>query len=317
MAGRLERGVPACCPLCGAPSAGVLFHNDQYSLEDCRQCEIAYVSPMPEASQLALLYREHDHVTYEESRREESRADARRALALIRQHRRGGRLLDVGCSGGVLLQEAQRQGWDVMGLEPSTSGVNAARQSLGSRVVQGTVEEFRPDEPFDVVTMTHVIEHLCAPLAAMRRVHDLLRPGGLVFLSTPNRASLRARLSGGEAWAQGFDSDGTLHTYSFSPRGLRCLLERAGFRALELSSVPYREGNESDHGFLALSWRQRLLDGIGWKWSSQAATPVNGLGRRAEYALLRGLELSAHLGAPVISSLAGWSVLEAVGRRLD
>ncbi len=314
---RSETEIRARCPLCGALSAGVLFRNERYSLEDCQGCEIAYVWPMPEASELAALYREHDHVTYEGSRREESRADARRALALLGRHLRRGRLLDVGCSGGVLLEEARSRGWEVTGLEPSSSGVDSARQSLGPVIVQGTVEDFTPDQPFDVVTMTQVVEHLSDPLAAMRRVHGFLRPGGLVFLSTPNRVSLRARLSGAHAWAQGFDADGTLHTYSFSPRGMRSLLQRAGFSALELRSVPYREGNETDFGFLALAWRQRLLDRIGWQWASGPAGPGSSVSRRAEYALLRVLELTAHLGVPVVSALAGWSVLEVVGCRVD
>ncbi len=281
------------------------------------ECEIAYVWPMPGATQLATLYRAHDHVTYEGIRHEESRVDARRALDLLGRHVRRGRLLDVGCSGGVLLQEARSRGWEVTGLEPSSSGVNSARQRLGPVVVQGTVEEFTPDQPLDVVTMTHVVEHLSDPLAAMQRVHGFLRPGGLVFLSTPNRVSLRARLSGAHAWAQGFDADGTLHTYSFSPRGMRSLLRRAGFSALELRSVPYREGGETDFGFLALAWRQRLLDLVAWKWSSPA---VDGRGfsrQRVEYAFLRALALSARLGSPLIAALAGWSVLEAVARRVD
>ncbi|MBI2911718.1 MAG: class I SAM-dependent methyltransferase [Chloroflexi bacterium] len=295
----------------------MLYSNEQYALEDCRECEIAYVWPMPEAGQLATLYREHDHVTYEGMRHEESRADARRALDLLGRHLRRGRLLDVGCSGGVLLQEASIRGWEVMGLEPSGPGVDSARRRLGQVIVQGTVEEFTPDQPFDVVTMTHVVEHLSDPLGAMRRVHAFLRPGGLVFLSTPNRDSLRARFSGADAWAQGFDADGTLHTYSFSPRGMRSLLRRAGFSALELRSVPYREGNETDFGFLALAWRQRLLARVGWRRASVPAGSADRLGLRVEYALLRALQLTVRLAVPVVSALAGWSVLETVGRRVD
>lgn len=110
-----------------------------------------------------------------------------------------GRLLDVGCGNGAFLVRAREMGWTVLGCEPDAAAVAACR-GLGLDVVQGDV--FHPafdQQHFDVITMSHVIEHVADPSALLKRAHALLRPGGLLWAALPNPRSLGLRVFGA-AW---------------------------------------------------------------------------------------------------------------------
>ncbi|WP_242337218.1 MULTISPECIES: bifunctional 2-polyprenyl-6-hydroxyphenol methylase/3-demethylubiquinol 3-O-methyltransferase UbiG [Anaeromyxobacter] len=98
----------------------------------------------------------------------------------------GSRLLDVGCGNGDFLRIARRLGFDVMGLDLDAAAVARARGS-GFTVLAGTIEEAALDpESFEHVTLNHVVEHLHDPVGTLRRVLALLRPGGRVWVQTPN-----------------------------------------------------------------------------------------------------------------------------------
>lgn len=102
----------------------------------------------------------------------------------------GGTLLDVGCGDGTFLALASTCGWKVMGLDPDPKAVaNATRQGL--TVHEGGVEVFAGQTAlFDVITLNHVIEHVYEPANVLAACHTLLKPGGQLWLETPNIDSL-------------------------------------------------------------------------------------------------------------------------------
>jgi 2-polyprenyl-3-methyl-5-hydroxy-6-metoxy-1,4-benzoquinol methylase len=144
-----------------------------------------------------------------------------------------GRLLDVGCHIGVFLELAAARGWVAEGVEPSRWATDVARDR-GLQVTCGTLRGSAfPAGAFDVVTMWDVIEHFPDPGAEVREVHRLLRPGGLVGITTMNVESLVARVLGPRwPWLM------QMHLYYFSVRTLSALLERCGFRVVGVS--PHR-----------------------------------------------------------------------------
>lgn len=102
----------------------------------------------------------------------------------------GGRLLDVGCGDAGFLEVARSLGWQVQGVDPDPQAVALAR-GRGLDVRQGGIEVFGDlVEAFDVITMSHVIEHVHEPRDVLQAVHRLLRPGGVLWLETPNLNSL-------------------------------------------------------------------------------------------------------------------------------
>ena len=98
-----------------------------------------------------------------------------------------GRLLDVGCGPGLLLDEARTAGYDVVGVELSREAAQHARDALGLDVHEVALEDFDDAVGFDVVVLADVIEHVDDPVGAIARCADLLRPGGVCASSRPTR----------------------------------------------------------------------------------------------------------------------------------
>ena len=141
----------------------------------------------------------------------------------------GGRLLDVGCGNGGFLMLARQAGWQVEGLDFDAGAVQAAR-SRGLEVHHGGIEALSARSAcYDVITLCHVIEHVHDPITTLRRLHALLKPGGMLWLDTPNLASLGAARFG-QHWR---DLDPPRHLVLFTPESLRGALAKAGFRNVE------------------------------------------------------------------------------------
>lgn len=141
----------------------------------------------------------------------------------------GGTLLDIGCGDGSFLQVAQTCGWDVIGIDPDPKVVANCR-SQGWNVLQGDIEQFYDKERlFDVITMNHVIEHVHDPLAVLKACHRLLKPGGQLWLETPNIDSF-GHLQYGRNW-RGLEPP--RHLLLFNQRSLLTALLAAGFTSVE------------------------------------------------------------------------------------
>lgn len=105
----------------------------------------------------------------------------------------GGRLLDVGCGNGGFLFFAKSIGWTVKGLDLDPLAVEAAT-SLGLNVIQGTLDDILDDAVlYDWITVSHVIEHVYDPRDLVEKCFRLLKPGGYLWIDTPNAESTGAR----------------------------------------------------------------------------------------------------------------------------
>jgi SAM-dependent methyltransferase len=142
--------------------------------------------------------RDDEYLAEEEGRR----ATANRLLDLVAAHRPRGRLLDVGCGHGLLIDEARRRGYEAEGLDLSARAVAYARQRLELPVSEIALEDIgnEQDGRWDAVVMADVLEHLADPAAALVRCHELLAPGGALLVVTPDPSSLAARVTGPRWW---------------------------------------------------------------------------------------------------------------------
>jgi 2-polyprenyl-3-methyl-5-hydroxy-6-metoxy-1,4-benzoquinol methylase len=198
----------------------------------CVACGLVRQNPQPQPEDLVQAYQEVADERYEEEA--SGRVETfRLALRDISRHESGGRLLDVGCHTGIFLDVARQAGWETYGVEPSRWSAERAR-ARGLKVVDRTLAEagFR-EGSFDVITMWDVIEHLAQPKEELQRAARLLRPGGLLALSTMNVESWFPRLLR-RRWPWYMQ----MHLYYFSPRTLRQMLAQTGFEMVE--TVPHR-----------------------------------------------------------------------------
>ncbi len=187
---------------------------------------------LPRGRELHELYRE---MTDDEYLREEEgrRRMARRLLDVVGVQVADGRLLQVGCGHGLLLDEARRRGYEVEGVDLATEAVRHARERLGLPVREMALEDATLDavtngRRYDVVVAVDVLEHLNDPVTELARLGSLLAPGGVLLITTPDPSSFMARLTGSRWW--GFE---TAHA-CLMPRRTLCDLIRA--QGLELAA---------------------------------------------------------------------------------
>jgi SAM-dependent methyltransferase len=184
-----------------------------------------------------------------------------------------GLLLDVGCGTGKDLLRLQEAGWKVTGVEISAYAASLARQRLGCEVVPGHFDEAPLDgRRFDVVRLSHALEHFPSPRRSLEKVHRLLRPGGLLWIEVPNAAGLERRLFGPH-WYQW---DLPRHLYHFTPRTLARLLRETGFRPRKMTC-------DGRKGFFAESLADVLVERFGVRRSSGKKIAV--LGKPLVYAM--------------------------------
>ncbi len=175
----------------------------------------------------------------------------RQILGNFTPFRSSNRLLDIGFGSGAILTEAQNQGWKVSGTEVSAPAFEQAK-ARGFQVWHGTLRDARFDDGyFDVITASEILEHLDDPLGELTEIARILRPGGLLWATTPSARSLSFRLMK-ESWTIISPPE---HTQLYSKRGARLMLEKAGFSSISISTLGLNPAEIVNH------FRARRLSG--------------------------------------------------------
>ena len=229
-----------------------------------RSRDIAWLDPAPHEDDIAAVYeRYHTHEldagspstknrkaffallqgTHSDSRATELLSRTAAKLPVVREQirydqgylpSRRGRVLDVGCGRGDLVEKLHNLGWDAQGIDFDPEAIKAG-QSVGRDVQLGNVGRLGEIAgPFDAVTLFHVIEHVFEPVTLLQNIHNVLRPGGLLVVVTPNLDSLNSRLFG-QYW-RGLEPP--RHLQVFNANSLSYAVDRAGFGHRVLHSSP-------------------------------------------------------------------------------
>ena len=217
------------CPLCRS-TASVAWHTfGDWQLRRCSECGLGRLDPQPSAAELTQFY----GATYFDERKPQNQSRAtsqmsrsfRRRLQLIRRFQKSGRLLDAGCGEGNWLTFAANNGFDTTGFDVSADAVARTKPEQNRNIVVGVFGNAPVQGPFDIITAWHSLEHTPDPLAALRWLNSLLKPGGLLVVEVPNCESDDAQRLG-ESW------DGwkpPFHLWHFAPATLRRALKCSGF----------------------------------------------------------------------------------------
>jgi 2-polyprenyl-3-methyl-5-hydroxy-6-metoxy-1,4-benzoquinol methylase len=234
----------ACC-LCRSDRSRVLFHRpyepgafsesgdfgattDRFQnygrIVRCLGCGHVFTSPRPDAPDLLEGY--GSCVDQEYLAESSSRSiNAHLSLNSIKRFVRSGRLVEVGASVGYFLNAA-RVDFEVTGLEPSRWACAIARNRFQLQMLEEPVAGLARFSAgsLDVVAMIDVIEHMADPPEAISRAARALKPGGILYLVTPDIASLSARLLGRYWWGLR-----PAHIHYFTRPSLTRMLSAAGF----------------------------------------------------------------------------------------
>jgi SAM-dependent methyltransferase len=211
--------------------------GDPFEIRRCGACGLSLTWPSPSPAEMGRYYPDAYYGDAGEKRFVGPVEGLQRALCGSRARRveaaaggRPGRVLDVGCGRGFLLDAFRRRGWAVEGTEMSAASSAHARDVLRIPVHVGTLESLAlPAGSFDAVTLWHVLEHVTDPGSLLAEIARLLRSGGALLVSVPNFGSPEARLAG-PGW---FHLDAPRHLVHFTPGSLAALLEGAGLETLD------------------------------------------------------------------------------------
>jgi SAM-dependent methyltransferase len=235
----MPRLTEAFCNLCQQSISSVfLYQVRHWEIVRCPSCGLVFVGKqLSSPEEVAALYSENyfeggvdqGYTDYRESE-EVLRRQARRALRRLQRYRPAGRVLEIGCAYGFFLAEAQRQ-YEAEGVEISSFAARQAQQR-GLAVQHGDFLELSfPPDRYDVVCLFDCIEHLVDPHAYLQKTHTLLKPQGVLALTTGDISSLYARLAG-KHWRL---MSPPQHQFYFSRQTLSRLLHQTGFELLEIS----------------------------------------------------------------------------------
>jgi SAM-dependent methyltransferase len=235
---------PVVCNLCGASESNTILNRGDlnttlagiFTLVRCNNCGLVYQNPRPAKASWGTIYPpEYDQYVLPLQAKKSLAQYVRqygleKRIKFVQKYKSKGRLLDVGCATGDFLQSvSQNPNWEALGLEPNPEASQAAR-SVGLNVITGSIEDLRSyQQSFDVITLWNVIEHLADPKGSLQILNQLLRPGGILVVTTPDIASLDARLFG-PYWI-GFELP--RHFFCFSASTLGDLFKRAGFQTID------------------------------------------------------------------------------------
>jgi dolichol-phosphate mannosyltransferase len=203
-------------------------HGDFTRIVECANCGLIYEHPREPESWLEQQYAGVEDPTYERESEGRIRTFSLLLDAIERQSS-SGRIIEIGCYTGVFLGLAQQRGWRTVGIEPSTWAAQKAR-GRGLEVINVPLRRAGlPEESFDAAAMWDVIEHLHDPMGTLKEIGRLLRPNGILCLSTMDVGSPFAKLLG-HRWPWFM----RMHLYYFNPGTMTKMLDAAGFEVLTI-----------------------------------------------------------------------------------
>jgi SAM-dependent methyltransferase len=182
---------PPPCPVCRGAAAEPWFRDGRHLLRRCPRCALVWLDPLPSAEVTAALYGDPYNGATEgyfakvETKMRRARGRARR---LARAAGSAGRFLDIGCSGGFMVEAMRREGFEAHGLDLDRFAIGwAARRWPACRFYNEPVEGFAARGlVFDAIYCSEVIEHVPDPHGFVAAIAGLLRPGGLAYITTPD-----------------------------------------------------------------------------------------------------------------------------------
>jgi predicted Zn finger-like uncharacterized protein len=225
-----ERFEEVACPLCDTEGPVVHFELGEARFVRCSRCGHVYQSPRPVFEDLRERYQD-SYFDYEIENEQTFFRLMLQGLGDIRFQRiedalnGNKRFLDVGCATGMLLEHMKGRGWDVQGVEICAPAARYGIENRGVSIEVATLEESRlPSSSFDVVHLSHLIEHVPDPRGFLEEAARVTKPGGYLVLVTPDISGFQAKLFG-KRWRSAIAD----HLHLFSYRRLKRLIEESGF----------------------------------------------------------------------------------------
>jgi SAM-dependent methyltransferase len=237
------------CSICDSPQTCRFLVWNGMDIHKCPLCHVLFVVGAPSQEKLVRMYNTQElpqeRLDSNSAREGEPPAwkmrEQSRLLDFIEKWGSGGgTLLDVGCFSGLFLHNAKLRGFEVVGIDPTNDAVSFVRNVYKFEVIHGNLRSgrFAPDQ-FSVVSFLDVIEHLTDPISEMKESFRILRPGGLLVMTTPNARGLIQKVVQAKRWLfrQSWCPIDNVpwHLWGFTSHTLSVCAEKAGFVTKEVA----------------------------------------------------------------------------------
>lgn len=180
------------CDICGGSSSFYSSVNE-YNYYICKACDTVFLYPQPSTHELNRYYDgPFIYPTGIENMTELKRKAHRITRKMIQYNPSGYRFLDIGSGYGYLLSELACYDVAAMGIEPSFQLWQQSR-TQGLHILHTSLENWNTDLRFDFISLAHVIEHIAEPATFLKKAVATLKPGGILYIETPNIASYQFR----------------------------------------------------------------------------------------------------------------------------
>lgn len=158
----------------------------------CDACGFVRIDPMPEEKTLTHFYQNYYANQNYARKKDKKIARTRKRLRGLKRYVSSGRFLDVGCNVGFAVEAARLEGLQATGIEIDADAVKYASEHFPeNRYTATTIADYQPNAAYDLVHTSEVIEHVPDPVDFAKHLARLTKPGGYLFLTTPDAGHFR------------------------------------------------------------------------------------------------------------------------------
>lgn len=238
------------CAICHSSSFHKRANVKGIDYIECLSCRIVYQFPFPERHQIEEIYNQDDShyfisdvknanfVQGELWLRETAQFFITRLQEHYTQSLADASVLDFGCGTGIVLDEIQKLGSRCTGVEMSPWACRYGRERFGLTMLNEDILKVQLEpESFDVILMSHVIEHLPDPVTIVSRLAHLLKPNGVLMICTPYSDSLGAKLFG-RHWLYYLPNE---HLHLFNDSSMTKVIESSGLQVKTIEHYLWRK----------------------------------------------------------------------------
>lgn len=181
------------CLICNRSNIFALDGYERHDLLKCADCGFVFMRKIPTNKELEDYYSIY---AYEKEKEipEPTRLSFENLLNSFEKYRQNNRILDVGCGEGWILELAMKRRWQAYGTEFSSKAIEICEKK-GIKMYAGVLQpENIKEKDFDIVVSSETIEHINNPREELANIYQLLRQGGLLYITTPNFNSYLRRM---------------------------------------------------------------------------------------------------------------------------
>ncbi|WP_157844854.1 class I SAM-dependent methyltransferase [Methylocucumis oryzae] len=169
--------------------------KSNFPISVCKQCGLVQQTHIPSEETLSLYYSHNYRMDYKNTYTPKLKHIRRAGLAAFERIeflmtspiniKDDCKLVDIGAGGGEFVYLSKRNGFDAIGIEPNHGYSEFAKREYGVEIITSMLDDLT-ESSADIVTIFHVFEHMANPLAVMKKIADVLKEGGLLFVEVPN-----------------------------------------------------------------------------------------------------------------------------------